>query len=178
MSAFANLQDELSIQGIDMHPSELHGQLVGYLCAVKEGSGAPGRAALYQDWLGGGASTELTRLLEQLAAETQESLGDYSDFEFRLMRPEDAAPLTEQATAIAGWCGGFISGFGEAGRHDLDDDGMKNVREALNDLSKIAAMPLDIPEGSDNEADLIEIEEFVRVSALLIYSEINAAKAH
>ena len=178
MSAFGNLQDELSVHGINIHPSELHGQLVGYLCAVKDTTALAQRQALYQAWLGSTPPDGLLKLLEASVAETGESLGDFTDFEFRLLRPDDEAPLSERALAIASWCGGFISGFGEAGRQDLEGEAQANVREALTDLGRIAAMTDEVPEGEDNEADLIEIEEFVRVSALLIYSEINARGAH
>ena len=183
MANFDNFQDELSSHGIDIHPSELHGQLVGYLCAVKDSTTETQRAALYRDWLDVDVPPGLLVMLEQSATAALEALGEYSDFEFRLLGPEDSASLTSRVRSLALWCGGFISGFGESGRadlhqNDLAEAGRKNVNEALTDLGRIAAMTDEVPESEENEADLLEIQEFVRVSVLLIHAEIGSAGAH
>ena len=69
-------------------------------------------------------------------------------------------------------CSGFLSGLGEFGNRLVELEGLTN--EALADLARIAALTDEVPEGEDNEVDLVEIEEFVRVSVLLIFSEIHA----
>ena len=47
----------------------------------------------------------------------------------------------------------------------------------MRDLASIAAMTDDVPEGEENEADLMEIVEFVRVSTLLIFAETGSSSA-
>ena len=178
MSKFSAFQDELAVSGMDMHASELHGMLVGYLCAAK-GATDEQRAALYRNWLGASPSGELTKMLEGTSEQSIEALGEYADFDFRLLMPADEEPIRDRVKAVGLWCSGFLSGYGEAGRHDhLEGDGAANVKEALQDLARIAAMTEEVPEGEENEADLLEIEEFVRVSTLLIFAESQPTGAH
>ena len=168
MSSFLNIQHELISQGFDQHASELHGRLVGYLCAVKEQSSQHRRDALYRDWLDGEPAGELKVLLEAAYKNTVDNLGEYSDFDFNLLIPADDQPIGERAMAVSLWCSGFLSGFGESGRtleHGSD------VAEAMTDLGRIAAMTEEVPEGEENEADLVEIIEFVRISALLVFAD-------
>ena len=79
----------------------------------------------------------------------------------------------ERADALLAWCRGFLGGFGlSAGAEpDLSDE----AAEALNDLAGIAATELDEDEDDVDEESLTEIEEFVRVAALLLYSDSNRA---
>jgi uncharacterized protein YgfB (UPF0149 family) len=177
MSAFLNIQDELSVHGIDLHPSELHGMLVGYLCAVKDGSLPDQRAALYEQWLGGKVPGSLAELLESESRQVLDNLEEFADFDFRLLIPPDDSPISERAGAISLWCSGFLSGFGESGRAaSVNPEG--NVQEVLQDLGRVAGMTDDVPEGEDNETDLTEIEEFIRVSALLVFAEGTGGSTH
>ena len=67
--------------------------------------------------------------------------------------------------------------FGETGRQ-LDVNEKSDVHEAMKDLASIAAMTDAVPEGEENEGDLMEIIEFVRVSTLLIFAETKTSGAH
>lgn len=168
MSSFSSFQNELSVHGIDLHASELHGMLAGYLCAVKADSSEAQRSSLYREWLDVAAPEKLHTMLESACADILDNLGEYADFDFQLLVPDDESPISERARSIGLWCSGFLSGFGESGRTMATDT---DAGEALQDLGRIAAMTDDVPDSEENEADLIEIEEFVRVSALLIFAE-------
>ncbi|MBT4163043.1 MAG: UPF0149 family protein [Gammaproteobacteria bacterium] len=172
MSTYSNFQNELNAHGIDLHASELHGLLVGYACGAKEGQRVQ-REALYSDWLGGDVPAELFKRLESAYTGTLESLDEYADFGFRLMMPEDSQPIHERVKSLALWCSGFLSGLGESGRR-IDLAG-EDVGEILGDLGRVAAMTDHISEGEENEEDLAEIEEFVRVGVLLVFSEKDSA---
>ena len=52
------------------------------------------------------------------------------------------------------------------------------MEDALADLARVAAMTDEVPEGEENESDLNEILEFVRISTLLIFAASDSAKAH
>lgn len=174
MTTFPNFQDELSFHNADLHPSELHGQLVGYVCAVQNGSDADRRKTLYRTWVDSDVSATLTGMLEEAHLHALEHLDEFSDFEFSLLMPSDDEPISMRASALALWCSGFLSGFGESGRTLEGDD----VQEAMADLARIAAMTDDVPEGEENEVDLHEIIEFVRVSVLLIFAGLKPTGAH
>lgn len=150
---------------------------MGYLCAVKNQSQKDGRLAVYSGWVEGSVPDALAALLEDAFNQGLDNLEEFSDFDFALLLPDDDAPISERAMAIGLWCSGFLSGFGETGRQ-LDVNDKSDVHEAMRDLASIAAMTDDVPEGEENEADLMEIVEFVRVSTLLIFAETNSPGAH
>jgi hypothetical protein len=57
-----------------------------------------------------------------------------------------------------------LSGFGAA-------KSSGDVMEALSDFERIASLRETVEESEENESDLFEIIEFVRVSVLLIFAE-------
>ena len=170
MNLFEHFRDELSRASVDLHPSELHGMLLGYLCAVKNSSGPRQRRSLFESWMDCQAPTSLVNMLEEAYKQSLESLGEYADFDFTLMIPADDEGISERAEAVSLWCSGFLSGFGESGLQ-LDVADASDVKEALQDMGRIAAMSEEVTEGEENESDLTEIVEFIRISTLLIFAE-------
>jgi uncharacterized protein YgfB (UPF0149 family) len=175
-SDFAQLKDALVAQGADVHPSELHGMLIGYLCAVKDSAGVKLQNLLVH-WLDGSPSKELQQLLDLAYRSAAEELDEYSDFAFRLLLPADDEAIQSRSSSLAVWCGGFLSGFGEAGRQGAMNLG-EDVAEAFQDFARIAAVNDEVPDSEENEVDFAEIEEYVRVSILLIFAEVSAPSAH
>ena len=172
MNVFEHFRDELSRASVDLHPSELHGMLVCYLCAVKDSAGPGQRRSLFEAWMDGQAPASVVNMLEEAFTQSLDSLGEYADFDFTLMIPGDDEGITERAESVFLWCSGFLSGFGESGRQ-LDADDASDVKEALQDMGRIAAMSEQVTEGEENESDLTEIVEFIRISTLLIFAEQN-----
>jgi uncharacterized protein YgfB (UPF0149 family) len=151
--------------------------LVGYLCAVKDSSGPGQRRSLFEGWMDCQAPTSLVNMLEEAYKQSLESLGEYADFDFILMIPADDEGITERAESVSLWCSGFLSGFGESGRQ-LDAADASDVKEALQDMGRIAAMSEEVTEGEENESDLTEIVEFIRISTLLIFAETESKGIH
>jgi len=177
MTVFEHFRDELSRASVDLHPSELHGMLIGYLCAMKDSAGPGQRRSLFEAWMDGQAPTSVVNMLEEAYAQSLDSLGEYADFDFTLVMPGDDQGIAERAESVFLWCSGFLSGFGESGRQ-LDADDASDVKEALQDMGRIAAMSEEVTEGEENEADLTEIVEFIRISTLLIFAETESKGAH
>jgi uncharacterized protein YgfB (UPF0149 family) len=177
MNLFEHFCDELSRASVDLHPSELHGMVVGYLCAVKDSSNAGQRRSLFEVWMDGQATSSLVNILEEAFKHSLESLGEYADFDFTLIIPEDDEEISERAKAVALWCSGFLSGFGESGLQ-LDAAAASDAREALQDMGRIAAMSEEVTDGEENESDLTEIVEFIRISVLLVFAEPASIEAH
>ncbi|MDB9942804.1 UPF0149 family protein, partial [Pseudomonadales bacterium] len=99
------------------------------------------------------------------------------EFNFHLLVPDDETAIALRSQALGEWCSGFLAGFGLAGRFqngDLSDD----LRELLADLSNIANLDEEVPDDEANEGDLLEITEYVRMSALLVFAECAAASLH
>ena len=152
--------------------AELHGALCGWLA----GGGADGA-----DWLGkllvdddlpdvvGGTP------LDHLRCASVAQLEDRS-FGFALLLPDDSAPLAERSGALFDWCRGFLGAFGLAAGQAplLSEEG----REALADIAKLAAAVPQEDGDEEDEEDLAEIEEFVRVATLLLHGDCALGPRH
>jgi len=160
------VQEESRKLGLAASVAELHGGLCGWLAAGGEDVPAWTARVLADDSLQapapGGA-------LDQLRQVSAAQLAD-RDFAFELLLAEDGAPLAVRADALFEWCRAFLGGFGLAarGRPQLSEEG----EEALQDLARLAqASSNDFDRADEDEVALAEIEEFVRVAALLLHGD-------
>jgi uncharacterized protein YgfB (UPF0149 family) len=162
--------DELDTLAISLRlgteASELHGSLCGYLA----GGGLLGKVALLSALqLDGEAmhpSADDQALLDKLARQCESELADPE-------LPADDRPLTERAEAMVDWCRGFLGGFGLAGtgaHAQLSDE----AQEVLRDFGTIAASSFDFGNEDEDEDALIEVQEFVRIGAMLLHTECTA----
>jgi uncharacterized protein YgfB (UPF0149 family) len=163
--------------GVPHSAAEVHGLVTGLLSAGSKMSPAAGLSTL-REWLDTDVVIDATHgaLLSQVFRDVAADLLD-PEFNFHLLLPDDEAAIALRSQALGEWCSGFLGGFGLAGRFqngDLSDD----LRELLADLSNIANLDEEVPEDEDNEGDLIEIEEYVRMSALLVFAECAVAVSH
>ena len=158
--------------GLAMDAPELHGSLAGWLAA----GGEPGR-----DWPArvladpGLSAVVADGALDRLGRATASQFED-RDFGFELLLPPVDALLTERSGALFAWCRGFLGGFGLASgeKPPLSEEG----REALADLARLAAATPQDDGDQEDEAALAEIEEFVRVAALLLHGDCVLAPRH
>lgn len=156
--------------GVDA--SELHGALSGWLA----GGGDPARdwlrRVLVDDTL---PVPDETDPLQQLRIATAAQLED-RDFGFDLLLPAAEASLQERSGALFDWCRGFIGAFGLAAgaTPPLSDEGS----EALADLAQLAAATAEPDGDEEDEAAYAEIEEFVRVAALLLHGDCALGPRH
>ena len=172
LPSVADIDAEAVRFGLATSPFELHGALCGWLA----GGGSDDRgwlaSAFADDALPAPtAGSPLDRLREATSAQ----LSDRS-FEVELLLPDADAPLVERSGALFDWCRGFVGAFGLASgaKPPLSDES----QEALADLAKLAAaQPQDEGDEEDEEA-LVEIEEFVRVAALLLHGDCVLAREH
>lgn len=171
LPAVARVEAESSRLGLASSAFELHGALCGWLA----GGGANGRGWLAPVFADPGLpAPEAGSALDELREATSAQLADRS-FEFELLLPDADAGLAERSGALFDWCRGFVGAFGLAGgAHAVSGESA----EALADLVKLAAaQPQDEGDEEDEEA-LVEIEEFVRVAALLLHGDCVLAAAH
>lgn len=170
----AEVEAEIHQLQLAVDASELHGGLCGWLAG-----GGENRA----DWLAPVlADTALSRpvvggALDRLRVASAAQLEDRS-FGFVLLLPDADASLATRSDALFAWCRGFLGGFGlAAGTPRLSEEG----EEALADLARLAAAQADT-EGDEDEPGeedaLAEIEEFVRVAALLLHGDAALASRH
>jgi len=150
-----------------MAPSEVHGALCGLLC-----SGSPqteellrGEVFARQTPLDPVLRSTLTDLVER-AREELATPG----LALTLLLPPEERSLAERAEAVYDWSRGFVYGLGLARLEVAELEAP--AREAFDDLIAVTQLDLDrLEAGDENEEALMEVAEFVRVAAMLIYAE-------
>ncbi|HET6551936.1 MAG TPA: UPF0149 family protein [Dyella sp.] len=148
--------------------SELHGSLCGFLA----GGGRVGKQSLVEVLHLDNEVKPTGRdqaLLERLVTQSEAELAD-PELGFEPLLPADDRPLPERAEALGDWCRGFLGGFGLAGaetHRKLSDE----AQEILRDLGTIAASAFDFGDEGEDEDALIELHEFVRMGAMLLFAE-------
>ena len=166
---YDELDDVVVHLRLSIPASELHGSLCGLLAA----NGRPGRrsvlSALHLEAGSDTVSEHDQALLDQLVHQSEAELAD-PELGFEPLLPADDRPLPERADALVDWCRGFLGGFGLGGT-DAHGRLSEEGREILGDLSAIAASSLDFGSDDEDEDALIEVHEFVRMGAMLLFTE-------
>lgn len=148
-------------------PSELH----GFVCGALATGARPG----HRFW-----KRELAALLNldttpadfecqtnQLVQLSLEKLRDKA-FNFRPLLPDTQTPGALSKNLCA-WCEGFLHGFGIG---KFTGKLLPTSSEALTDLAEIAQLDTALPDrDAETDAQLFEVQEYVRVAALNIFIE-------
>lgn len=158
--------------GLGVAAPELHGSLCGWIA---------GGAVASDAWLGevlvdpGLPRPEPGSVLARLRTVTVAQLEDRS-FGFMLLMPSESAALSDRSGALFDWCRGFVGAFGLASGQapPLSEEGS----EALVDLVKLSRASAQDEGDQDDEDALVEIEEFVRVAALLLHGDCSLGPRH
>ncbi|WP_293266647.1 UPF0149 family protein [Neptunomonas sp.] len=155
-------------------PSELHGLLAGQLSS--------GARMAPDIWLSTVAELlELDGLTQEtskvgLVGLYQQTLGQMESFslELSMLLPDDDATLAQRVESLGRWCQGFMTGFGYQGKQ-TDKSLSDEAKDVLRDLSEISQVANEVDDGEDSEADLMQLEEYVRMAVLMLFSECNAS---
>lgn len=152
--------------------AEVHGLLSGYLSA--------GARFSHEAWLK--LAAELTDITDYRHESSKLALTDLYDgalaqleqvdFGFKLLLPDDDLTLADRAEALGSWCQGFLTGFGLQGGH-TNESLTDELKEALGDMEQISQIELEPEASEDSESDLMELQEYIRVSAMMIFTEFN-----
>lgn len=176
-----------SVQG-SVSAAELHGMLTAELCVGMESNLSALVASCLQfagEDLVAAAADE--QELRAVAAQTLEGLQD-PDMSFQMLLPDDDAALISRATALGEWCQGFMFGFAvaekKAGLSLSDQDEIAEILQDFAAISKVDAElggqqaddpdepePREDVDNGENEEDLMQLAEYVRVAALNVYAQ-------
>ncbi|MGI2169519.1 UPF0149 family protein [Shewanella sp. MF05960] len=164
-----NLKKALDAAEVGQHPVEVHGALVGLICGgVQQDNYAwlKPLADLMND--GQPLESNLQQLIAELYQDTVARLADF-EFGFTLLLPEEEVSLSHRVEALALWTQSFLTGIAiiqpELAKASPD------VREVIKDLAEIAQVEFDVGDDDESETAYVELQEFVRMSAILCYSE-------
>jgi len=164
---YEQLERRLESAGVDIGVAEMHGRVTAVVCSMPDLQ-QPERLRLASIWLEvDKVEPEILDRIDQIFVQTSESLQEFSDNDFRILLPGDEHALGDRFLALTCWCSGFLSQLGES---ELAQALVKHeeVEEILMDFQRIAAMSDEIPDAEENETDMIEIYEYIRVGVLMV----------
>lgn len=172
LPSWSEVRAEIDTLGLAMTPAELHGAISGWFAGG--GADAPGWLArvLADDSL---PPVPRDSVLDAVRAASLAQLGDRG-FGFELLLPGADASLTERSGALFDWCRGFLGGFGLAA--GASPPLSEESTEALADIARLAAATAQDEGDEEDEDALAEIEEFVRVAALLLHGDCVLGPEH
>lgn len=167
---FASMQAILTCENVKAHASELHGVLSGLVCAGFEFEDQS-YLVMLNDLFNDGDSfpSPVKSALKQMYSELWANILDES-YGFNLLLPDDDDSMVERGNALSSWVQGFNLGFGlqQKDKPVLSEE----VKEVLVDFGEIANLSDEMDEDEDTEQAYFEIGEYVRMSALLCFSEL------
>ena len=142
-------------------PGELHGALCGVFAA-------------------GGNQIDLIELVGEDALTDQDSVATFwhacltvaysHDLDFApVLDADDEAHVAERVDALAQWSATFLAGYTRL-KDSAEMSG--DAKEIIRDLTAIAQADTDMDESQANEADFVELFEFVRVAGLLLFADV------
>jgi len=176
---FPSLQAIITSEGVQMHASEVHGVLAGLICgglafenALNDKSEGHSYLNLITDLLNNGEKlpSSITDAFTVLYSQLWQAILN-DDFSFSPLIADDDDTLEERSVGLCHWVQGFTLGFGlqQKNTNDLS----KDVQEVLTDFIEIANLSDAIDEDEASEQAFFEIAEYVRMSALLCFSELG-----
>lgn len=168
---FVELEQKLRATPWNSGASEAHGALCGLACRDITGDTIRTRAYIFQL-----ESPEHIDIIEGMFGLVCRDLED-EEFGFDLMLPAGDTSQTELAESISSWCQGFLLGVCHDNT-DILNHNNASVREALADITEIGHIEIDPAQAEQNERDMSEIIEFLRVATQLIYDELHPQSQH
>lgn len=167
MPNYQALSQALGNTTFKLHPSQVHGLVSGIL------SGNPNSNAAWEKLITGGKDPAKTHeVLQHLYDASLKQLDEFL-FEFQLVLPPDSEELSNRAEALTLWCQGYLTGL-KLTQVQIIGREPSEVTEAINDLIEIAKMNYEaVVTSEEDEAAYVELVEYVRMAAILIYQDIH-----
>lgn len=168
---FSTFQAVITSNGVIAHASEIHGTLSGLICsglAFESNDYLPMLNDCYNN--GEPMPAEVKSMIKTIYSEIWQNILDDS-FGFQLMLPDDDDPISERSNALSTWVQGFNLGFGL--QHKDMPVTSEDVKEVITDFAEIANLSDEVDEDEASEQAYYEIGEYVRISTLLIFSELG-----
>ncbi len=168
------LSTALTQQSVGLTAAEMHGLISGMLCG---GNKDNSWKTLLHDLTNEGIAFPATLSQElQNVYDNVRSALEEDDFTFSLLLPDDDdSTVFDRADALSGWVNHFLLGLG------MIQPKLGQVKgetgEAIDDLRNIAQLGYEEDEDQNElEQSLEEVIEYVRVAAVLCYTEFTAHK--
>lgn len=153
--------------GTGIEIEEFHGFLCGLYCKGKDRQAAEWHKVIQDYLVDAGPEIETIDWIPDWIAGSL----DQSDFQFRLLIPDDDETLEARAKGLSTWCSGFITGYESA--YESVSARSEEEKEIMHDFASIARLSEVVEESADNESDFMELEEYVRMGCILLSINLN-----
>lgn len=166
--SWQQLSSALNMAELGATPSECHGVICGLICGginVEDNSWSGAFNDLMNDGLG--LPIDLKNLLKTLF---DASVNEFVSGEYQVkLLLNEGNTLSDTALSLTQWSESFMAGFaiGNESKKKLS----KEITEALGDLGQISQLDTEIEDDEESERAFEEISEYVRLSAILCFSE-------
>jgi len=176
LPSFEKITTILETAELYTNASETHGVLSGLVCGGVKLDDQSWRTH-FNDVVneGMGLPAHIQRLVESIYGQVVNQITD-DGLGFKLLLPDDDAPLDERAEAMAQWAQGFLVGFGmvQQGLNQAADE----IQELIRDIRDISQVSLDFEqEDEESEIAFAEIVEYLRVGAMLCFNTFSRQPA-
>jgi uncharacterized protein len=168
--SFEAINEALAISSSPIQAAEAHGLICGIICVSPENITSSWQKLI----LGSETNTQSLQILQDLYIESLKQISEFS-FEFALTLPNDNLDINIRTEALGLWCQGFLTGLRQA-KTPIENGASEEVIDALNDLTEIAQVNSgNIEESPEDETAYMELVEYVRLVALMIFHELKTA---
>lgn len=151
-------------------PSELHAHASGMLVINKETEVENWIKIILEDYSFEGSNTsKLIPVLSALFDFAKDKL-QADNYTFTPLLPADENDLSFRLEALSTWCSTFLTGLAYAGLK-THENMHQDVHEFILDLEKIAKVDTSTDETQGEEADFVELVEYVKAGTILLYGE-------
>ncbi len=154
---------------IPLHPSEIHGSVVGLICGglgTKTQLWLPALTDIIND--GQALPQDLMRIVAELHKDAHDRLAEF-EFGFTMLLPEEEEPLTTRVEALSLWVQSFLASIAIA-QPKLAKSSV-DVKEVVKDLSEIAQIELDVSEDDESEDAYIALVDYVQDAVAVCFAE-------
>ncbi len=171
---FAEFESLLASSDCESEAPELHGSLCALISSMGEAAFPVFVAHTAGERAGAPELRDLNDYLAALFAQTWGVLNEGA-MGFVLLLPDDSAPIADRTEAVAAWAGGFLHGLGASSQSQKLSERLQAepLQEVVQDLLAISRVCVDDEQSeSDSQNSLMELEEYLRVVAQLVFEEL------
>jgi len=152
-------------------PAELHGHASGMIVVNQDIEVNEWVDLIIADYsFEGGEKAKLLPVLSALFDFAKDKLSA-DNYTFNILLPDDESnELSFRLEALSLWCSAFLTGMAFAGLKS-DVHMHQDVHEFILDCEKISTVDSMIEESQGEEADYMELVEYVKAGTILLYAE-------
>jgi len=156
-------------------PSELHGHASGMLVVNCDMEVNEWINLILEDYcFEGGDRSKLIPVLSALFEFAKDKI-NADNYTFRLLLPSDDNELSFRLEALSTWCAAFLTGLAFAGLKS-DTNMHADVHEFILDLENISKLDYYSEGSQGEEADFVELVEYVKAGSILLYEEFKVVE--